>query len=175
MQLKDLLPSMQLKLKKRAIATNTPLINSSHYQFKYLDVYANRSMCSYTIMPMPFGAWKGQRALLFLPWLLFFDWKNFNHITKDANIFHLKSSSSHRPSYFSTSTRSKHTSHLHNQPIASGWFLTWRNMAKILQMIIFDMEKFWHLIWANSTSCKFSLFLFLIPLYIFQIYGVIMN
>jgi hypothetical protein len=37
------------------------------------------------------------------------------------------------------------------------------------------MEKFWHLIWANSTSCKFSLFLFLIPLYIFQIYGVIMN
>jgi hypothetical protein len=27
---------------------------------------------------------------------------------------------------------------------------------------IFDMERFWHLVWANLTSCKFSLFLFLI-------------
>jgi hypothetical protein len=84
-------------------------------------------------------------------------------------------SQAHRPSYFPTSTHSRHTSHLHNQPIASSQFLTWRNMAEILRTIIFDMERFWHLVWANLTSCKFSLFLFLIPLYIFQIYGVFMN
>ncbi len=35
---------------------------------------------------------KGQRALLFLPWFIFFG-ENLNHITKDANIFHLKSGS----------------------------------------------------------------------------------
>jgi hypothetical protein len=37
------------------------------------------------------------------------------------------------------------------------------------------MEKFWHLFWANLMSCKFSIFLFLIPLYAFQIYSVFIN
>ncbi len=45
--------------------------------------------------------------------------KNFDHITKDANIFHLKLGDSHRFSYLSTSTPSKHTSHHHGQSIAS--------------------------------------------------------
>ncbi len=48
----------------------------------------------------------------------------FYHITKYISIFHLKSSDSHRLSYFPTSTPSKHTSHHHGRPIASHWFLT---------------------------------------------------
>ncbi len=39
--------------------------------------------------------------------------------------------------------------------------------------VIFDMEGFWHLVWLNLTSCKFSHFLFLIPLYISS--GVFIN
>jgi hypothetical protein len=34
----------------------------------------------------------------------------------------------------------------------------------------FELERLWHLVWVNLMSCKFSLFL--IPLYIFQIYSV---
>ncbi len=41
--------------------------------------------------------------------------------------------------------------------------------------LVFDMERFWHLVWANLTSCNFSLFFFLILLYIFQIYRVFVN
>jgi hypothetical protein len=40
--------------------------------------------------------------------------------------------------------------------------------------LIFDMERFWHLVWTNLTSYEFSFLLFLIPLYIFQIFGVFM-
>ncbi len=47
--------------------------------------------------------------------------KKFNHIIKDASIFHLKSSDSHRFSYFLIATPLEHTTH---QPIASNQFLT---------------------------------------------------
>jgi hypothetical protein len=40
---------------------------------------------------------------------------------------------------------------------------------------IFDMERFWQVVWANLTSCIFSPFFFLIPLYIILIYGVFIN
>jgi hypothetical protein len=53
------------------------------------------------------------------------------------------------------------------------WYET--NMTELLQASIFDMDRFWHLVWANLTSCKFSLFFFLIPLYIFLIYDVSIN
>jgi hypothetical protein len=68
---------------------------------------------------------------------------------------------SHRPSYFPTSTPppSGHTSHHHGRPIVKGRFLTWRNIINLGRF--FDMERFWHLVWANLSSCKFSLFLFL--------------
>jgi hypothetical protein len=56
MQLKDSLPLMQFKPKKGAIATNNPLINSSHQQLMYLDVYITKLMCFYIIVLMPFGA-----------------------------------------------------------------------------------------------------------------------
>jgi hypothetical protein len=72
----------------------------------------------------------------------FFSTKILNHITKDAKIFHIKSNDSRKPRYFLTSIPSKHTSHHHSQPIASDWFLTWRNMLDLLHAINFDMERF---------------------------------
>jgi hypothetical protein len=63
--------------------------------------------------------------------------KDFNHIVKATNIFHLKSGGSHRPSYFPTSTPSRHTSHLHDQLIANGRFWIWKNMVDLLQAIDF--------------------------------------
>jgi hypothetical protein len=72
----------------------------------------------------------------------FFSSKKFNHIAKNASIFHLKSSSWCKPiSSFSTSTPLGHTSHHHDWPIAGGqffdmkyyrpttwgWFLTWKD------------------------------------------------
>jgi hypothetical protein len=50
--------------------------------------------------------------------------KSFDHITKDANILHLKSNNSHRLNYFPTSTLSRHTSHHHGQSILGHQFLT---------------------------------------------------
>jgi hypothetical protein len=49
----------------------------------------------------------------------FFLSKSFNHISKDVSVLHLKSGGSRRLSYFPTFTPSKHTSHHHNQSIAS--------------------------------------------------------
>jgi hypothetical protein len=45
-------------------------------------------------------------------------------------------------------------------------------MAHILQVVGFWHEEILTLVWANLMSCNFSLFVFLILLYIFQIYGV---
>ncbi len=53
----------------------------------------------------------------------FFSSKSFNHITTYAIVFHLKLGDSCSLSYFPTSTPLKHTSHHHDQPIASHWFL----------------------------------------------------
>jgi hypothetical protein len=55
-QFKDLLPPMQFKPMKGVITTDTPLINSSLEQLRYLVVYTNMSMYFYMIVPMPFGA-----------------------------------------------------------------------------------------------------------------------
>jgi hypothetical protein len=55
-QFKDLLPLMQLKPKRRAIVIDTLLINSSLQQLRYLNVYTNKLMCFYMIVPMPFEA-----------------------------------------------------------------------------------------------------------------------
>ncbi len=92
---------------------------------RYLITNTNMSTCFYTIVLMPFGAWKGQRALIFLPWS-FFSSKNFNHITKDASVLHLKSRGNHKFSYFLTSNSSRHTSHHHNWSIKSRQFLTYK-------------------------------------------------
>ncbi len=43
------------------------------------------------------------------------------------------------------------------------------------KQLVFDMERFWHLVWVNLMSYKFSLFFFHIPLYNFQIFGIFIN
>jgi len=58
--------------------------------------------------------------------------KNFDHIAKDVNIFHLKLGYSQRLNYLSTATPLGHTSHHHNQPIVGDQFLTSRNTADLL-------------------------------------------
>ncbi len=67
------------------------------------------------------------------------------------------------------------TTYHHDGPITSDWFLTRRNATKLLRWSIFDLKRFWHLVWANLTSYTFALFIFVIPLYIFQIYGVLIK
>ncbi len=86
--------------------------------------------------------------------------KNFNHIAEAASILHLKST------------------------VAVGMITSWLPplhdtspifMADLLQVpdfwygkirptyckqLIFDMDRFWHLIWSNLTSYKFSIFFF---------------
>jgi len=94
----------------------------------------------------------------------FFSSKNFNHITKDANIFHLKLGGNHKPNYLLTSNLLRHTSHHHDRPycrwlifdmekyswhITGDWFWTWRD---------FDIE--FELTWCLINS-PFSFFLFL--------------
>jgi len=74
-------------------------------------------------MPRPFELEGDRRPSSF--YLGCFALLNFSdHITKDANVFNLKSGDSHKLSYFPTSTPSKHTSHHHSRPIASHLFLT---------------------------------------------------
>jgi hypothetical protein len=91
----------------------------------YLVVYTNMPMCFYTIVPMPFRTRKGQR-----PWSFYlghFSLSNFfDNITKDANILHLKSGSSYKLNYFSTSTPSRHISNHNGQLIANHWFLIYK-------------------------------------------------
>jgi hypothetical protein len=50
--------------------------------------------------------------------------KNFDHITKDASVFHFELGGNYRFNYFPTSTLSKHTSHHHSRSIVDCWFLT---------------------------------------------------
>ncbi len=51
-------------------------------------------------------------------------WKKFNHIIKDAHVFHFKLGDRCRLSYFMSSTPWRQTSHHHNWSIASCRFLT---------------------------------------------------
>jgi hypothetical protein len=69
-QLKDLMPPMQFKPKKKKI-TMTPCWSFFPFN-KYLDVYTKKLMCFYMIMPMPFGDWKGQKAFIFFVLVTFF-------------------------------------------------------------------------------------------------------
>jgi hypothetical protein len=97
----------------------------------------------------------------------FFSSKSFNHITKDASVFHLKSGESRRLSYFPTSTPSKHTSHHHNRSIASRRFLTCKygqhsTGNRLWTHINFhsNFEPTWHLV---TSPFSFILFLCTFP------------
>jgi hypothetical protein len=68
--------------------------------------------------------------------------KDFNHITKDASIFHLKLGGGRKPNYFPTSTPLQHTSHHHGQPIASDRFSLDKIRPTYLGGQIFVIERF---------------------------------
>ncbi len=105
--------------------------------------------------------------------------KHFNHIAKTISILHLKSNGNCKSSYFPTSTPSGHISHLHNWLITSDYFWYGKIRLTYYKWLIFDMDMFWHLIWANLTSHKLSLFFFFLFSYpfvhIFLIYSVSIN
>jgi hypothetical protein len=71
----------------------------------------------------------------------FFSSKFFDHIIKDASVFHLKSCDNYKLSYFPTSTSSRHTSHHHGRSIASHHFLTCKWLTFHKQSIM-DMHRF---------------------------------
>jgi hypothetical protein len=97
---------------KRIIATNIPLINSSLYQlieiFGCLHKQANVFLHNFANVIWNLKGLEGPH-LFCLGY--FSSSKNFNHITKDASIFHLKLGGGRRPNYFPTSTPLEHTSH----------------------------------------------------------------
>ncbi len=111
-QLKDLPPPMQFKPMKGAIATNTPLINSSLEQLRYLVAYTNMLMCFYMIWTI--WSLKGLEGPHISTLVTFLCQILFDHITNDANVFHLKLGGSCRLDHFFTSTPSKHTFHHHS-------------------------------------------------------------
>jgi hypothetical protein len=128
-QLKDFPPLMQLKLGKGVITINTPLIIIIKV-FGCLYKHANVFLHDYANAIWNLKGPEGSSSFHFSH---FSSSKSFNHITKDANILHLKLNDNNWFSYFLTSTPLGHTSHHHDQPMVSRWFLTWKNMANLLQ------------------------------------------
>jgi len=114
-QFKDLLSLMQLKPKKRAIVTNTPLIYSSFQQLKYLDVYIVGE-CVF----MWFCSCHLERQRARRPSSSCLDYfsssKNVNYIAKDVSTFYFKSA--HNVSLTTYWLPPLHdTPHHHNWPI----------------------------------------------------------
>jgi hypothetical protein len=83
------------------------------------------------------------------------------YFAKDVTILHLKLGGSCRPNYFLTFTLLEHTSHRHGtadllQTIDFWYWEIWPTCYK--RQLVFDMQRFWHLVWANLMAYKFSLF-----------------
>jgi hypothetical protein len=104
----DLLFPTQFEPKKGATTTDTPPINFSLKQLRYLNVSQTglrvfTQLNQYYLQPT--------RAKRPSPFYLdyFSSPKNFISIAKDTSIFHLKWSSNSRSNYFPTSTPSSHT------------------------------------------------------------------
>jgi hypothetical protein len=173
MQHKDLLPLMQFKPRKGAIATNTPLINSSLSNWN-IWLLTQTCRCAFTQLCQCHLELEGPRRPSSFYLGHFFFSKSFNHITKDASVFHLKSSGSYRLSYFPTSTPSRRTSHHHKRYIASHWFLTYKYGRPTMSGRYGHGEIFIPTL-SQLMSCHFSLFLNFTPLYISLIYSVLFN
>jgi hypothetical protein len=126
-QFKNLLLSMQLKPKKGIIAINTPLIKFLHVIIEVFEclhkyVYVFLHDCAQCHLKL-----QRVKNLVFFCFDYFFASKHLKYIAKDVSILHLKLGNSNRPSYFPTSTSSKHTPHRHNWPMRSNWLLRWRD------------------------------------------------
>jgi hypothetical protein len=98
----------------------------------------------------------------------FFLSKNFNHIIKGVNIFHLKLNIRCKLPNFHPLRTHLTSPWLTLLQVVHFWHgKTWPTNYK---QSVFGLERFWYLVWINLMSYKFPIFLFLIPLYIFQIY-----
>jgi len=105
---------------------------------------------------MPFGVWKDKKALIYLSY--FPSAKNFNHIAKDANIFHFKLGGNHKLA----------TSQL--PPLEDTPPISTTNLLQMVDFLygkiqptyykrsILYIDKFWFLVSPNFTYCKFSFF-----------------
>jgi hypothetical protein len=162
----DLLPHIlrnsriwvQFKPRKGAIATNTPLrltIKVSGCLHKHVDVFLH----DYANV-----IWSLKETKCFhLSSLVTLSSKSFDHITKDASIFHLKSGNGCSLSYFLTSIPSRHTSHHHGRSISSSWFFTCKygrpsTSGRLWTCI--DFHSKFEPTWCHVTS-PFSFVLFL--------------
>ncbi len=125
MQLKDLLPPMQFKPRKGAIVTDTPW---SIPPFSNWSIWllTQTCQCVFTWLCQCHLELEGDKRLSSFYFGHCFLSKSFDHIIKDASLFHLKSSSSHKLNYFPTSTPSRHTFQHHGWSIASHQSLTYK-------------------------------------------------
>jgi hypothetical protein len=152
-QFKDLSLLMQLKLRKRTITT-TPHWSIIPHNNWSIWLFTQTCQCVFTQLCQCHLELERVKRLSSFYLGHFFSSKSFDHITKDVSILHFKLGNSHRFSYFSTSTPSKHTSHHHGWSIASCQFLTYK--YDYHKRSIMDMEIFSHLLLTNLMSYHFS-------------------
>jgi len=100
--------------------------------------------------------------------------KIFNHITKDANIFHLMLGGSCKLNYFMTSNHLGHTSHHHKQSITSCWFLTYKYGQPTTCNWLWTWRDF-DIYFEPTRNPIIFTFFFFTPLNIFLIYDVFFN
>jgi hypothetical protein len=105
---------------------------------------------------MPFGVWKDKKALIYLGY--FPSAKKFNHIAKDANIFHFKLGGN----------RKLTTSQL--PPLQDTPPISTTNLLQMVDFLygkiwptyykrsILYIDRFWFLLSPNLTYCKFLFF-----------------
>jgi hypothetical protein len=119
-------------------------------------------MCFYMIVLMPFGAWKGHRAVIFLPWSIFFlkiFWSHYKGWKPPS----FKLGDNHRLHYFLASIPSRHISHHHNWSIVNCWYFTYKYDWPTIGDWLWtwrDFHTYFEPTWHFITS-PFSLILFL--------------
>jgi hypothetical protein len=143
---------MQLKPRKGAITTDTPLINSSLSNWSIL-LFTQTYRCVFEWLCQCHLELEGDKRPSSFYLGHFSLSKSFDHIIKDANAFHFKLSDRRKLNYFLTFTPSRHTSHHHGRPIASCWFLTCKYQrpstnSRLWTYIDFhsNFEATWHLV-----------------------------
>jgi len=103
----------------------------------------------------------------------FFSTKNFNHIIKVTSILSQAIIVGLATSWLPPLNDTSPISTIDLLQVANFWYgKIWPTYYK---QLFFYMDRFWHLGWANLTSCKLSLLCFFILLYIFLIYDVFIN
>ncbi len=100
--------------------------------------------------------------------------KNFNHITMDTNVFHLKLGDNHRFNHFPTFTfqNTPPINTINLLQTINFWHI---NIVDLSQVVSYGHEKFFTVTLNQIMSYHLSLFLNFTPLYICLIYGMFFN